>query len=133
MKRDKNDAKWNEVKATVYERDHNGCRLLRVLNPVEAIQLINEAQAFIHRVDPAHIFPVSTDPQLCYDPNNIVCLNRYSHSNLENLRHPITGVAITKEEEMQWWIRIIGQERFDLLVQKRHECYIIETEEKDDE
>jgi hypothetical protein len=44
---------------------------------------------------------------LCYDANNIVLLNRWSHSNLDNMKNPISGHSINKEQHRLWWERIL--------------------------
>ena len=42
-----------------------------------------------------------------YDENNICLLNRYSHSNLDSSRDPITGEYIDSSQVKAWWIRIL--------------------------
>ena len=44
---------------------------------------------------------------MCYDEDNIISLNRYSHENLDSYRDPITGKSITREEVNKWWVRLL--------------------------
>ena len=118
-RRDKNDLEWQKVKAEVSLRDKNVCRLMRVLTPQEAYLLINKAGSLLNRLTPAHVFPVSTDPRLCYCADNIMTLNQYSHSLLEECKHPLTGEKISKEDEKNWWIRILGNNAFTKLERMR--------------
>lgn len=107
MRRDKNDLQWQKVKEEVRARDKNQDRLLRVLTVKEALLLQKRAPRIqLEKLDAAHIWPVSIYPDLMYDKNNVVLLNRYSHENLDNMRDPITGDSITYEERQAWWERI---------------------------
>ena len=108
MRRDKNDAQWQAVKAEVRTRD-KGDRIMRVLTVKEVLLLQRKAPRIqLEKLDAAHIWPVSIYPDLVYDKNNIVLLNRYSHENLDNMRDPITGQPISYEERQAWWQKISG-------------------------
>lgn len=112
MRRDSNDKQWQETKRLVSERDKGICRLLRILTITEAIKLKKSAgSTYLSKIDPAHYRAVSERPDLCYDPNNIVCLNRYSHSNLDDGKDPLDGHSITPEEVEGWWQRILKGNR----------------------
>jgi len=116
MRRDSSDKQWQEVKERVRKRDGNRDRLLRVLTMKEALSLQKKAPAvLLKKLDVAHIFPVSLYPDIMYNDTNMVILNRYSHEALDNLRHPITGDAISYEERQEWWKRIAGQEQWESL------------------
>lgn len=108
-KRTKNDPQWVELVKRVKERDR-GCRLLPLLTPQEFLLLRKNAGSRLLHCDPCHVFPVGAHPELCYDIENIVYLNRYSHDNLDNCKSPITGNPITREERDLWWARIVGEE-----------------------
>lgn len=107
MRRDSNDKQWKEVKDKVYTRDNNRCRLLKVLNIKEALLLQRNAGPYLSQIDPAHYIAVSENPSIMYDPNNICCLNHYSHSNLDSHKDPIDGHSISQREVDSWWIRIL--------------------------
>jgi len=106
-RRDSNDKQWQEAKKLVSERDRGICRLLRILTIPEAMKLKKSAGSYLNIIDPAHYRAVSERPDLCYDYNNIVCLNRYSHSNLDDGKDPLDGHSITSEEVEGWWQRIL--------------------------
>ena len=107
MRRDSNDAEWQRVKDTVSKRDNNMCRLIRILTYKEALILKKNAGPFINKLDHAHFISVSQDSSVMYDENNICLLNRYSHSNLDSSRDPITGEYIDSSQVKAWWIRIL--------------------------
>lgn len=107
MRRDSNDADWRKVKDLVSERDKGMCRLLKVLTIPEALKLRKNAGGFLNKVDAAHYRPVSERPDLIYEPNNLVCLNRYSHSNLDDFKDPLDGHCISADEVERWWRRIL--------------------------
>jgi hypothetical protein len=115
VRRDKNDLQWQKLKEEVRTRD-KGDRILRVLTVKEALLLQRKApRVQLEKLDAAHIFPVSIYPDLVYDKNNVVLINRYSHENLDNLRHPVTGDVITYEERQGWWARLAGKQWQKLL------------------
>lgn len=114
----KKDELWEEVRSFVFQRDHYTCRLSRTLSAVETNELQRLAGHFYETLDPAHVFSRSAFPKLKYDPDNIVLLNRYSHSMLDTHKHPITGETLTVEQLKAWWIRILGREKYTFLLQK---------------
>lgn len=107
-RRSSRDKKWQEVKSIVKERDNNNCRLIRCLTASEFLILKKKAGKYLQIIDPAHFLSVANRPDLCYDPDNICCLNRYSHENLDSFKNPINGKDITKEEVYNWWKRILS-------------------------
>lgn len=120
MRRDSSDKAWQEVKKKVLARDGNSCRLLRVLSLGEAFALQKNAKGLLSKLDPAHYIPVSADPSIMYDENNICMINRYSHSMLDSYKDPITGKPISKEKVQEWWERILkgNSEQYNYLKQK---------------
>lgn len=113
-RRDFDDEKWLEVKQIVRKRDKGKCRLLRVISAKDALILKKKAGCLLSRIDAAHFLPVSERPDLCYDPNNICSLNRYSHEMLDSFRNPITGAHISEAEVLEWWIRILSTNKQQL-------------------
>lgn len=120
-RRDSTDERWIETKDVVHKRDQGRCRLLRVISAREALILKKKAGAQLSKIDAAHFLPVSARPDLCYDPNNICSLNRYSHEMLDSYKDPITGGSISKEEVLEWWLRIIGtnKQQYRYLLEKQ--------------
>jgi len=109
LRRDKNDSQWQQLKEKIKARDKHQDRLLRVLTVKEALLLKRKAPRIqLEKLDNCHIFPVSIYPDLMYDPNNVILMNRYSHGNLDNMKHPVTGDPITYEERQEWWSRVAG-------------------------
>jgi len=115
----KKDENWEKVKNIVYERDNYECQLMKKLSQFDNNQILkNGGGDLVSIFDPAHIFGKGAFPELKYDPDNVIVLNRYSHSMLDQHHHPITGVAINKEEHSAFWAWIVGQERYDRLLEK---------------
>lgn len=108
------DKKWIDIKLRVFFRDDSECQLLKKINDNEK-SIIENHGYYSTVIDPAHVFNKSSFPSLYYEPLNVVCLNRISHSFLDNNKNPITGEAISKEEIKVWWIFIIGEDRYKLL------------------
>ena len=112
MRRDSSDKNWSDAKEIVKNRDKNTCRLCRILPMQDFLRLRKNAGKYMNIIDPAHYRSVSERPDLCYETNNIVCLNRYSHSNLDDFKDPIDGHSISSEEVNEWWIRILKGNKF---------------------
>ena len=117
-RRDSSDERWQEVKKEVRSRDKTD-RLLKVVTAKEYLKLKKiAAPALLQRLDAAHVFSVSSHPQMCYDADNIILLNRFSHENLDSCKDPITGERISPQERDDWWRRLIGSEQYDILIEK---------------
>lgn len=105
------DPKWKEVADIVWKRDKGECRLLSRLK-VDNLNLYmyfieNNISTLYKKLDLAHIIPRSKSSELYYEPNNIILLNRVSHSNLDTYHNPVTGEAINKEDHEWWWRYIL--------------------------
>lgn len=116
MRRDSNDLEWKKVKFEVRKRDQETCRLIKIVSVSEMFLLKKKAGRLLQILDPAHIIPVSERPDLCYNSDNIVTLNRYSHEMLDNFKHPITGTPINKQEVLAWWKKIAKEKQWNNLV-----------------
>ena len=115
-----NDQKWKDVKEVVFKRDNYQDRILKVITYKEYLLLKKNAGSLLNILDPAHYRAVSELPEEIYNPNNIIALNRFSHSNLDSFRDPIDGHNISKEEVNNWWIRILkgNKKQYQELVDK---------------
>lgn len=106
-RRGPDDLEWKKVKEEVKKRDKGIDRMVKIVTPIEMVKLRRNAGSFLYIIDPAHYLAVSEAPEHIYEKNNIVSLNRFSHSNLDNFRDPIDGHPISKEEVHNWWIRLL--------------------------
>ena len=97
-RRDSSDERWLEVKERMHKRDGGHCRMFKIISAKEALVLKKKAGGLLQRVDAAHFRAVSELPSSCYDVDNLVSLNRYSHSCLDECRDPIYGGSISREE-----------------------------------
>lgn len=107
------DERWEEIKTGLGKN----CRLIQRLYESgmndALIDLNNNAGWLIRTIDGAHYKSRSRYPFLIYYPDNVVPLNRYSHSMLDQCKDPITGDTISKEEQEEWWRFILGDETYD--------------------
>ena len=112
------DEKWNELKQQL----PNECSLINALKAAHRYTDIHalhgNARFLVTVIDGAHVFSRQKAPWMKYDIDNVVPLNRYSHSMLDFMRDPITGATITKEEQEDWWKFILGNERWNRLNDK---------------
>ena len=116
-RRTSSDEQWKEVKDFIRKRDKNTCRLIRIVSIKEMMILKKNAPShMLKMLDPAHILPVGSHPDYCYLTNNVVLLNHYSHSNLDNMKSPLDGKSITREERDNWWKRIAGSIQYSELL-----------------
>lgn len=120
-KKPKKDIEWEQAREEVFKRDKGECQLLKKLD-YSSIRKLKENSGGLHNIiDPAHIFNKATYRELYYEPENIICLNRFSHSMLDFNKHPITGIAISREEVDYWWVIIVGIDRINKLLKKMEE------------
>jgi hypothetical protein len=125
------------------ERTRNFCRRRDKTCQLRALIVRNEkkeaayalafnAGGFMFQLDVAHVFGKGAHPWMRHEPDNVVLLNRYSHTMLDTLHSPIDGRAISKAEQKAWWIAIIGAERYarlDRMSRKELSVNIIENGE----
>ncbi len=117
------DPKWDEVSEIVRKRDRGQCRFLsklKVDNPKLYMYFINTNLKTIYsQLDLAHIIPRSSSANLYYEPENLILLNRVSHSMLDSYHNPVTGESITKVQHDEWWMYIIGKEKYESLLERK--------------
>lgn len=122
MRRDKDDKKWKALKEFVSTRDRRRCQFAKNLIMKDFLLLQKYAPSvLLNRIDHAHVFPVGLYPHMCYIESNVVLLNRWTHHNLDSCRHPITGEDIKREERDSFWKEIIGESRYERLLEKSKE------------
>lgn len=108
-KQKENSAKWQEVRKKLFERDKS-CRVWMCLSQLEKsiilATFLDQLSMFKDIDDAAHIKARSTHPELYYELDNLVRINRYFHTLLDTHRHPVTQLPITAEEREYWFKRI---------------------------
>lgn len=109
------DEKWKEVKSTLPKY----CEFYSALEETGRADLVSalrkNAGHLLRQLDGAHVFSRSRYPHMKYDPLNVVSLNRWSHSCLDQYRDPIDGKSIDKETHDAWWEFILGEDRYEEL------------------
>jgi hypothetical protein len=125
------DMEWVKTREIVYRRDQNKCQILSKMPLRVTLRLVKFApKSLLSIVDPAHVFARSTHPHMKYDPDNVILLNRFSHSSIDDMRDPITSNPISREEHDEWWKMIVGEERWERLVQKSMDTNCCKGEEE---
>ena len=109
------DKRWMKMREEVFKRDDYYCRLIAVLSKEELALLKTKTQRLLSILDPAHVFKVGSHPQIKYNMDYVVTLNRYSHGLLDSGKHPITGKMINQDELVSWWKRIVGSNTYEKL------------------
>lgn len=112
------DEEWIALKSQLVQE----CALIRALRNAGQIMTIREiyknGKFLVKQLDGAHIISRQKAPFMKYDIDNVVMLNRYSHSMLDFMKNPIDGTPITKKEQDEWWKFIVGEERWNRLNEK---------------
>lgn len=115
------DPLWDEVSDIVWKRDKE-CRLLSKLK-IDKFEdykyfISSNPYSLIQKLDLAHIISRSASKNLYYDPDNIIILNRVSHSFMDQYCDPITGKSITKDQRENWFRYIVGDDKYEKLLEK---------------
>jgi 5-methylcytosine-specific restriction endonuclease McrA len=125
LKREANqiDEEWEEVRTIVWERDNGKCVFQN--SPFFEKGLIskllkeatedNGGRFLLETIDCAHIFSRASRPDLKYNPDNVILLNRYSHSLIDTMKDPITAEPLDRDSHERWWKCIVGEERYNKL------------------
>lgn len=108
-KQKENNAKWQAVRKQLFERD-KACRVWMCLSQTEKALILSvyldQISMFKNMDDAAHIKARSTHPELYYDLDNLLRINRYFHTLLDTHRDPVTQISITAEQREDWFTRI---------------------------
>ena len=109
-----------KLSALVRERDV-GCRLVKVMATGEYMDWLVFHNGIGSVLDAAHVFGKGAFPWMRFDEKNVVVLNRFSHSCLDNGKSPIDGKMITDDERKIWWKRIVGEKDWEYLFARSRE------------
>ena len=112
------DKLWEEVRYKAFVRDRYICRLTSKLAEVDKSLLKENAKGLYKKLDPAHVFSRGAFPHMKYEVDNLVILNRWSHSCLDSGKDPIFGKPLEKEEIDKWWEFIVGEDLYSKLKEK---------------
>jgi hypothetical protein len=69
-------------------------------------------------LDGAHVVARSKCKKMIYDNDNVYLLSRYVHGCIDGFIDPITKQSMSWEESQNYWIRIIGQEKYNELYER---------------
>lgn len=106
------DEQWERLKTDIGKSCQLVARLYELGLNDALRELSDNAGWLIKTVDGAHYKSRSRYPFMIYYSDNVVPLNRFSHSMLDQCRDPISGELISKEEQEGWWELILGEEKY---------------------
>ena len=110
---------WNTVKNKIFQRDNNTCQLYTKLaaNEKKQVSFLLDSEIF-GTLDPAHVFGKGSYPHMKHDVDNIVSLYRLFHSRMDAGQDPLTGKSISKRRITEWWMYIVGYDRYTQLEER---------------
>ncbi len=93
------------------------CVLLNIVSNSDDEEILrHNAGHLLFILDRAHVFNKSSYPWMRYLSDNVVWLNRFSHTCLDTQCDPITGRSTTPEMISSWWQLLVGDERYERLI-----------------
>jgi len=101
------DIRWTSTKKELWDKKGRTCVLCSILTEEESQLLVINDIFNLKTIDPAHVLGKGAFPKAYYYEKNLVPLNRYSHSMLDQQKCPLTGKTISKKEWVHWWNRIL--------------------------
>lgn len=105
------DYKWEELKEYIKDRDIT-CLFIKIATLEEMKILESKEGWWLSKfIDGAHIISRAEAPSQIYNKNNVILLNRYVHSMLDNFKNPITEEFIGEEGKALWFTRIMQENR----------------------
>ena len=109
------DLKEKSLFEEVSKRDNHTCRFLSIYK-----EPVPDDSIDWKIIDHAHVLSKAQYPLLKYEISNVVCLNRFSHRNIDQHKHPFMNERISKEETGKWWLTILGNEQYTELRKVAH-------------
>lgn len=97
------DLEWAECRKRVDKKWGKRCIFEQCISITESKQIILGNPT---RIDRCHILSRSQYPELKYNENNIVPLQRFIHKRMDEYRDPISNEYIDLNKHYYWWYRI---------------------------
>jgi hypothetical protein len=109
------DKKMQECKVLCMKRADYKCEIWEVLTAEEKNLVKPRIFKKLKELDPIHVISRSQSKKLYYNPENIIIGQRYFHSLIDSYKDPITLKNMTIQQRSNWFIRVIGKERWNYL------------------
>jgi hypothetical protein len=93
------------------------CSLLVLLDNEDEKILRENAGQLLYTLDRAHVFGKNAYPHMRYLSENVIWLNRWSHRCMDSQQNPVTGKSLDKDGLESWWHLLVGDERYDSLLE----------------
>jgi hypothetical protein len=119
--------KDNKIKLECLIRANNECEILPIICQNYSEEQVNQLTKTIfsnidfQTLDPVHIVS-RRYKNARWDSQNILIGYRYIHSMIDQYINPVTGEKMTKQQRDDFFIMLIGQERWDYLQEKKRGC-----------
>jgi hypothetical protein len=105
------DYRWEELKEALKLRDIS-CLFTKIATFEELRILEQNENWWLSRfIDGAHLIPRSMASRIIYDIDNVILLNRHSHTRLDNFLDLVTGEFIGLEGKKRWIERIMHENK----------------------
>lgn len=111
MKSLEKDYEWEALKEEIWLRDE-GCLYLKIATK-EEIKILEQIEGWwlSKYVDGAHLVSRSIAKDHIYNRSNVILLNRYIHSNIDNFIDPFTQKYMGVEGMAKWFTRIMQENK----------------------
>jgi len=105
------DYEWESLKETIKLRDMS-CLFVKIATVQELSILEKKEGWWLQKfIDGAHLISRAEAPSQIYNVNNVILLNRYIHSCLDQFINPLTGESMGIEGKAQWITRIMQENK----------------------
>jgi hypothetical protein len=103
------DYRWEDLKEEIKLRD-SSCLFTKIATMDELRILESREDWWISKfIDGAHVVSRAEAPSQIYNVNNVILLNRYIHSKLDQFINPITLEFMGLEGKALWFTRIMQE------------------------
>jgi len=105
------DWEWESLKEIIKLRDIS-CLFIKIATVQELSTLEKKEGWWLQKfTDGAHLISRAEAPSQIYNVNNVILLNRYIHSCLDQFINPLTGESMGIEGKAQWITRIMQENK----------------------
>jgi len=105
------DYEWEQLKEIIKLRDMS-CLFVKIATIQELSILEKKEGWWLQKfTDGAHLISRAEAPSQIYNVNNVILLNRYIHSCLDQFINPLTGESMGIEGKAQWITRIMQENK----------------------
>lgn len=116
----KTDREWIKTRNEAFKLNPEGEQFWKGLNYGEWI-IAKGWYGVFGQLDPCHIFSRGSYIHMKYMVDNILIAPRYFHTCVDQYRNPFTLQFMDQEERYAMWIKFIGIDKWNYLLNKSRE------------